>query len=76
MKRKQPSTHVWSQVRAFFWCAMGEHNVPGGRWMRFRRGDHRGLANCEACLAEKGIFRTGAADPDVDGRALRAGIEE
>jgi hypothetical protein len=57
-KARRPFTpYVWTQVRRSLFCALGGHDVPAGEWVRYRRDDHRGLANCERCLQAHGITR-------------------
>lgn len=71
--------HFWVQVTSRMHCALGDHGVQAGVWVRMRRGDIFRRASCEICLKDRyGIKRhpwTSVGDkPDV--RARRAGADE
>lgn len=70
--------HYWGEARSQLWCWLGEHSVTVGAWMRWRRGDVRRMAQCEACLAKREVFRpnrpfTSSAPDVIDNRQRRAG---
>lgn len=83
-RRKKPrstlAAHVWVQVRARLFCALGGHDVPAGGWVRFRRGDYRRMASCEPCLAKAGVYRPARSftmvDDGPDAKARQSGGDE
>lgn len=78
------SPYRWVEVTAVLHCHLGDHDVARGTWVRYRRGDYRGLGSCEPCLAARGIPRpTGSRRPvtlngagAVDVRARQVGGDE
>lgn len=58
--RKPYDPFYWTQVQRHLvcWPVQGErHDVTPGRWMRFRRNDHRRMGECEDCLRARGVHR-------------------
>ena len=79
-RARQPvNPHFWVCVRVALYCALGGHQVAAGQWVRYRRGDYRKLASCEACLKPAGIVRPARKFTSVgdkpDYRAARSGDE-
>ena len=85
-RRRRPSPprdpHYWVQVRSRLWCALGGHDVGAGRWLRYRRDDHRGLGSCEDCLRPVGVYRmprpftSSLPDTAPDVRARQTGDDD
>lgn len=79
-RRAYRDPHVWVIVQVGLHCALGDHQVDRGEWVRFRRGDVFRRASCEACLRTSGITRpnrsfTMIGDP-VDEKARQVGGDE
>lgn len=56
-ERRAYDPHFWTQVQRSLFCARGSHDVPAGKWMRYRKDDYRRLGSCEDCLGAVGITR-------------------
>lgn len=60
MSRRRPSfrdPHYWTMVEVGLHCALGDHQVGRGEWVRRRRGDPFRRNSCATCLAKAGITR-------------------
>lgn len=77
--RKYRPTHIWTVVLRSLFCALGNHDVPVGQWVRYRIGDYARRASCERCLAAVGIERPQrkvTLNAGFDPRARQAGNDE